>query len=121
MLSELMYDWRFDANKIVLEPSPLRLMITLFFPYNHSTYITPSLTRRWVRLRVGFAFVKWTYRTRLVLARNFRDRSANQATHVIHQILTLQSLSYGQRYANAHLLEVSVVRSPFQNTHIRSL
>jgi hypothetical protein len=48
--SELLYDWRFSANQFALEPSPLRLMTSIFFStaYFHSPYVTSSLTRKWV-------------------------------------------------------------------------
>jgi hypothetical protein len=65
--SELLYDWRFSANKLVLAPSPLRITTTDFFllnPCSHSPYVTSSLTRGWVCLLwICFAFVKCTYRT----------------------------------------------------------
>jgi hypothetical protein len=49
--SELLYDWRTNANQFVLAPSPLRLTVRIFFQLNtcgHSPYITSSLTRRLV-------------------------------------------------------------------------
>jgi hypothetical protein len=50
--SELLYDWRFTANQLVLATSPLRLTTSiLFIQLNacyHSPYVTSSLTRGWV-------------------------------------------------------------------------
>jgi hypothetical protein len=50
--SELLYDWRFIANHIVLAISPLRLMTSNFiFQFNtcgYRPYVTSSLTRGWV-------------------------------------------------------------------------
>jgi hypothetical protein len=50
--SELLYDWRFTANQLVLAPSPLRLTIRFFQlnPCGHSPYVKPSLTSGWVCL-----------------------------------------------------------------------
>jgi hypothetical protein len=48
---ELLYDWRNTANQFVLAPSPLRLTVRIVSQLNtcgHSSYITSSLTRRWV-------------------------------------------------------------------------
>jgi hypothetical protein len=50
--SELLYDWRFTANQIVLATSPLRLTTSNFvFQLNtccYSPYVTSSLARGWV-------------------------------------------------------------------------
>jgi hypothetical protein len=49
---ELLYDWRFTANQFISAASPLRITTRdSFFQLNtcgYSTYITFSLTRRWV-------------------------------------------------------------------------
>jgi hypothetical protein len=50
--SELLYDWRFTANRYVLAPSPLTLTARIFFfsqlnTCGHIPYITSSLTRGW--------------------------------------------------------------------------
>jgi hypothetical protein len=51
--SELLFDWRFNANQFILAPSPLRFTTTVFFwQLNHCChcpYVT-SLTRGWVSL-----------------------------------------------------------------------
>jgi hypothetical protein len=50
--SGLLYGWRFTANLFVLGPSPLRPMTCNFIlqlnTFDHSPYITSSLTRGWV-------------------------------------------------------------------------
>jgi hypothetical protein len=50
--SELIYDWRFTANKFALATSPLRHMTGIFiFQLNtcgYCPYVTSSLTRGWV-------------------------------------------------------------------------
>jgi hypothetical protein len=50
--SELLYDWRFTANQLVLTPSPLRpTAINFLFqlnPCGYSPCVTCSLTRGWV-------------------------------------------------------------------------
>jgi hypothetical protein len=33
--SELLYDWRYTANQLVLAPSPLRLTTRIFFSIEH--------------------------------------------------------------------------------------
>jgi hypothetical protein len=74
--SELLYDWRFTANQVILAPSPLRLTArNLFFHLNtcsHSPYVTTSsLTRGWAcRLQ-----------SPLVLASEFILRSESRRTH----------------------------------------
>jgi hypothetical protein len=66
--SELLYDWRFTANKFVLAPSPLRLTARIFFFHlntcGHSSYVTSSLTRGWIcrlqlLLRYNRPRLKW--------------------------------------------------------------
>jgi hypothetical protein len=58
--SELLYDWRFTANKFVLAPNPLRLKDRIFSSFEHcglSPYIAFSLTRGWVcHLQLLLAF-----------------------------------------------------------------
>jgi hypothetical protein len=58
----LLYDWPFTANQFVLATSPVRLTTSNFiFQLNtcgYSTYVTSSLTRRWVcrlQLLLGLA------------------------------------------------------------------
>jgi hypothetical protein len=50
--SELLYDWRFTVNQLVLVTSPLRLTSSNFYfqlnTCDHSPYVTSSLTRGWV-------------------------------------------------------------------------
>jgi hypothetical protein len=60
--SELLYDWRFNANQFVLATSPLKPTTRIFiFQLNtcgHSPYVTSSLTRGWVcrlQLLLGLA------------------------------------------------------------------
>jgi hypothetical protein len=68
--SELLYNWRFNANQFILAPSLLRLTTTVFVfflqlnPYGHNTCVTSSLTRGWVCLLwICLAFVNCTYHT----------------------------------------------------------
>jgi hypothetical protein len=51
--SQILYDWSFTANQVVLVPSPFRFTINFFLQlnsYGHSPCITSSLTRKWVCL-----------------------------------------------------------------------
>jgi hypothetical protein len=73
--SELLYDWRFTANRFVLATSPLRITtINFIFQLNtcgYSPYVTSSLTRGWVcRLQLL-----------LVLASAVILRSESRGTH----------------------------------------
>jgi hypothetical protein len=58
--SELLYDWRFTANRFVLASVPWGSRPVIFFqlnPCGHSPYVTSSLTRRWFcLLRICLAF-----------------------------------------------------------------
>jgi hypothetical protein len=74
-VSDLLYDWRFPANQLVLATSPLRLKISNFIfqlnIYGCSPYVTSSLTRGWVcRLQLL-----------LVLASAVILRSESRGTH----------------------------------------
>jgi hypothetical protein len=50
--SDLLYDWQFTANQLVLVPSPLRPTTSILFfqlnTYCHSPYVTSSLMSGWV-------------------------------------------------------------------------
>jgi hypothetical protein len=50
--SEFLCSWRFTANHFILAPNPLSLNTTFFQPNpcGHSSYVTSSLTRGWIRL-----------------------------------------------------------------------
>jgi hypothetical protein len=68
--SELLYNWRFMANQLILAPSSLRLMTRVFLgegnepPLFHRAYVTCSLTRGLVcLLGIGLVFVKCMYCT----------------------------------------------------------
>jgi hypothetical protein len=50
-VSELLYDWRFTVNQVILAPGPLRPTTNVFFQLNtcgYNPYVTSSVTRGWV-------------------------------------------------------------------------
>jgi hypothetical protein len=72
--SELLYDWRFTADRFVLATSPLRLTTHFIFQLKtcgYSPYVTSSLMRGWVCL----------FQLLLVLASAVILRSESHGTH----------------------------------------